>query len=316
MRIVVTDSTFRSLDHERAVAERYGATLESFQCRTAEEVEAAVAGAHAAFVQFAPLTDAAIAGLAPGAPLVRYGVGFDNIDIGAARKRGHSVAYVPDYCVDEVADHTVAMLLAQFRKLTKLDASVRRGEWAAVANCQPMKPATETTIGFLGLGRIGRAVLKRIKPFGFSALVSDPAIDEAAAASLGITAMDLAEMLPLTDILLLHAPLTEKTKGIVNDGLLARLKPGALIVNCSRGALIDEPALAKALEAGRLAAAALDVFGAEPLPAESPLRDAPNLLLSPHAAWYSDAAIDRLQRLAAEEIDRGLSGRPPRCPVP
>jgi D-3-phosphoglycerate dehydrogenase len=314
-RIVVTDSTFKALSHEQAVADRHGAILAAFQCRTAEDVIAAVEGADAVFVQFAAVTEAALARLAPGAPIVRYGVGFDNIDLPAARRLGHPVAYVPDYCVDEVADHTVAMLLSLYRKLPTLDASVRSGSWTAVAVSRPLKPASDTVVGFLGLGRVGRAVLARLRPFGFQVLVADPMLDAEAATGLGVGRTDFDDMLPRADIVLLHAPLTKATHKIVNAASLARIKPGAVIVNCSRGALIDEAAIARSLIEGHLAGAALDVFAIEPLPAESPLRTAPNLLLTPHAAWYSDAAMDTLQSLAADEIDRALSGRPPRCPV-
>lgn len=315
MKIVVTDSTFPSLAHEQALADRHGASLATFQCRTAEEVVAAVDGAHAAFVQFAPITEAALSRLAPGAPIVRYGIGFDNIDLPAARKLGHPVAYVPDYCVDEVADHTVAMLLSLYRKLPALDSSVRRGAWAAVSVSQPLRPASDTVIGFLGLGRVGRAVLARLRPFGFQVMVADPMLDAETAATLGVSLAGFDDMLPGVDALLLHAPLTDATRSIIGDAALSRIRPGAVIVNCSRGALVDEAAIARSLLEGRLAGAALDVFEAEPLPAESPLRTAPNLLLTPHSAWYSDAAMDRLQSLAADEIDRALSGRPLRCPV-
>lgn len=315
MKIVVTDSTFQALGPEQAVADRHGASLAAFQCRTAEDVATAVEGAYAVFVQFAPVTEAALARLAPGAPIVRYGVGFDNIDLPAARKLGHPVAYVPDYCVDEVADHTLAMLLSLYRKLPALDSSVRSGAWAAVATSRPLKPASDTVIGFLGLGRVGRAVLARLQPFGFQVLVADPMLDAEAATALGVSRTGFDEMLPRVDALLLHAPLTETTRHIVNDDALSRIKPGAVIVNCSRGALIDESAIARSLLDGRLAGAALDVFEIEPLPEKSPLRTAPNLLLTPHAAWYSDSAMDRLQSLAADEIDRALSGRPLRCPV-
>ncbi|WP_137391393.1 C-terminal binding protein [Rhodoligotrophos defluvii] len=314
--IVVTDSNFADLRHERAVAARHGAQLKACQCHTASEVAEAVAGADAVLVQFAPFGADALARLAPGATVVRYGVGYDNVDIAAARRLGHPVAYVPDYCVNEVADHTVAMLLALYRKLPQLDAQVRAGRWNPVDAMRPLRPAAETVVGFLGLGRIGRAVLARLEPFGFRVMATDPALGEATAAELELTLCPLEKMLPQVDALLLHAPVTEVSRHIINQQSLALLKPSAVVINCSRGALIDEVALAESLAGGRLAGAALDVFEAEPVPADAPLRSAPNVLFSPHAAWYSDAAIDRLQYLAADEVDRALSGRPPRSPVP
>jgi D-3-phosphoglycerate dehydrogenase / 2-oxoglutarate reductase len=313
--VVVTDYTFPALQHEQAAAGE--ARFAAHQCRDAESVAAAVKGADVVVVQFAPMTRAALEGLAPGARVIRYGVGYDNIDVKAAAELGIKVAYVPDYCTDEVADHTATSLLASLRKLAALDASVRAGQWAAVAVCKPMRPFRESTVGFLGLGRIGRAVMDRLRPFGFSFLVFDPALSETDLAPLGASKAATTDALfAAADALALHAPSTPATRGIVNAGTLARMKPNAMIVNTARGDLIDAAALASALQDGVIAGAALDVFDTEPLPADHVLRSAPNLQLSPHAAWYSDASIDRLQALAADEIRRALAGEPVRSPVP
>jgi D-3-phosphoglycerate dehydrogenase len=313
--VVVTDYTFPTLHHEQAAAAE--ACFMAHQCRDADSVAAAVKGADVAVVQFAPMTRAALEGLAPGARVIRYGVGYDNIDVKAAAELGIKVAYVPDYCTDEVADHTATALLASLRKLAALDASVRAGQWAAVAVCKPMRPFRESTVGFLGLGRIGRAVMDRLRPFGFGFLVFDPALSETDLAALGAgKAATTDDLFAAADALALHAPSTPKTRGIVNAQTLARMKPNAVIVNTARGDLIDAAALAAALQDGRIAGAALDVFDKEPLPADHVLRSAPNLQLSPHAAWYSDTSIDRLQVLAADEIRRALAGEPARSPVP
>ncbi len=253
--------------------------------------------------------------MAPQATIVRYGVGYDNVDVGYALTAGHRVCYVPDYCTDEVADHTAALMLAGLRKLPQLDASVRAGDWKAVAVSRPLKPFDLTTVGFIGLGRIGRAVLHRIRNFGFDLAVSDPGMTEAQVAELGARKVSTEEILEGADVVSLHVPSTPQTRKMINASSLATMQPGALIVNCSRGDLIDEVALAEALVKGRVRAA-LDVFSEEPMPSGNPLRTTPNLILTPHAAWYSDRAIDRLQQLASDEIDRGLSGKPARCPVP
>ena len=314
-KVVVTDSTFPALDRERAVAAKYGLTLSTFQCKSSQEVAEAVKGAKAVFVQFAPLHMESIVGLAPQATIVRYGVGYDNVDFGSALAAGHRVCYVPDYCTDEVADHTAALILAGLRKLPQLDASIRVYDWKAVAVSRPLKPFDSTTVGFIGLGRIGRALLHRIRNFGFDLAVSDPSMTEVQAAELGVRKVSTEEIIESADVVTLHVPATPQTRGMINASSLATMQPGALIVNCSRGDLIDETALAEALFKGRVRAA-LDVFHEEPLPISSPLRTAPNLILTPHAAWYSDRAMDRLQQLACDEVDRGLSGRPARCPVP
>lgn len=311
--VVVTDATFPAVEAEKAAATSRGASFERRSCKTAEEVAEAVRGARVAVVQFAPLTREAVAGLAPGATAIRYGVGYDNFDLGALREHGVRAVYVPDYCTEEVADHTAAMLLSMLRKLPQLDASVRRAEWKAVAVSQPLRPFAETVVGFLGFGRIAQGVRARLAPFGFRFLAHDPWQE---GKHEGVEFVGLPTLLEDADALSLHAPSTPETRGVIGREALGRMRSHAVVVNTARGDLIDEGALAEALEAGRIGGAALDVFGTEPLPVDSPLRRAPNCLLAPHAAWYSDAAVARLQGLVAEEIGRALDGLPPRKPIP
>lgn len=314
-RVVVTDYTFPMLKQEEAAARAAGAEFSAHQCRTADEVTAAVEGADIALVQFAPFGAEAAAALKPGATVIRYGVGYDNIDLAAARSHNLKVGYVPDYCADEVAEHTVAAALAMLRKLPVLDASVRQGEWAAAKISRPMKPFADTTFGFFGLGQIGRSVLRRLGGFGFRFIASDPVLLAADAEALGVRLVDADELLRRADILCLHAPATPETIGFFNAERLATMQPHAVIINSARGQLIRESDLADALTRGIIGGAALDVFCIEPLPADSPLRSAPNLLLTPHAAWYSDKAIERLQGLVAEDVTRALRGDAPRKPV-
>ena len=308
-RVVVTDYTFPDLAQEQAAA---GVDFAAFQCRTAEDVAGAVAGAAVAVVQFAPFGPAAAAAMAAGGTVIRYGVGYNNIDLAACAKHGLRVGYVPDYCADEVADHTAAAALALLRKLMPMDASVRRGEWAAVRMAKPMKPFGQTRFGFFGLGQIGRAVLGRLHGFGFQFLAHDPGVT----ALEGVEMVSAEDLLRRSDIISLHAPATAITTGYFNAARLATMQSHAMIVNSARGQLIVEDDLAAALTKGVIAGAALDVFHVEPLPSDSPLRSAPNLLLTPHAAWYSEAAIHRLQELVAEDITRALRGEGPRRPVP
>jgi D-3-phosphoglycerate dehydrogenase len=314
LRVVVTDSTFPDLAQEQAAAA--GADFAAFQCKTAAEVTEAVRGADVAVVQFAPFTPEAARAVNPGATVIRYGVGYNNIDLPSARAAGLRVGYVPDYCTDEVADHTAAAALSLLRKLPQLDASVRRGDWAAVKIAKPMKPFSQTVFGFFGLGQIGRAVLARMQGFGFRCLASDPGLSFTDAALLGVTLVDADRLLREADIISLHAPATAETTGFFNAARLATMQPHALIVNAARGQLIVEEDMAAALTAGTIAGAALDVFHIEPLAPDHVLRQAPNLLLTPHAAWYSEAAIHRLQQLVAEDIARALRGEGPRKPVP
>ena len=315
-RVAVTDANFPDLSAEQAAAESGGAEFRVFQCKTPAETKAALAGVDAALVQFAPVDAAAVAAMNPGGTIVRYGVGWDNVDAKAARARGVQVAYVPDYCLGEVADHAAALALALSRKLFALDSAVRRGEWSPAKTAAPLKPPDMSAAGLVGVGRIGRLVLERLRPFGFRLLAADPALSAADAAELGAEKCGYPEILSLADLVVFNAPSTPQTRGMLDAKALAKARDGIMIVNCARGDLINESDLAAALESGKAGAAGLDVFAEEPLPDDSPLRRAPNVILTPHAAWFSDRAVANLQRLAADEVSRALRGEPPRKPVP
>ena len=314
--VVVTDATFPDVDVEAAAASAAGAAFQRYACRTEDEVVHAVTGARVAVVQFAPFSARAVAALAPGATVIRYGVGYNNLDTAAmlaARVRG---AYVPDYCTDEVADHTAAMILTRLRKLPTFDASVRTGNWQAVAVARPMPAFKDTTIGFFGFGRIAQSVAARMAPFGFRLIACDPVLRASGHHDPAVEAVDMASLLARSDCISLHAPATKETIGVFGKAAFQAMKRTAILVNSARGDLVVEADLAEALISGTIGGAALDVFIEEPLASASPLRNAPNLSLSPHAAWYSDVAVTELQRLVADEISRALKGDPPRRPIP
>ncbi len=315
LRVVVTDWTFPNLDTERSVLADLGVDFEAYQALEENELIEAVAGADALLVQFAPITANVMAALEGCRVLVRYGVGVDNVDLEAAARHGVPVAYVPDYCMEEVADHTTALMLAMLRRLPAYDGSVRSHRWDAASVGGAMTPLSEATVGLIGLGRIGSEVRERLRPFGCRVVVHDPFLVAHQAEALGVELVALESLLADADAISLHAPLTPASQHLLGADSLALVKPTAVIVNTSRGPLIDTEALAAALRDGRLGGAALDVFEEEPLPADSPLRDCPNLLLTPHAAWYSSRSMGRLQQLAAEEVRRALLGEPLRCPV-
>jgi D-3-phosphoglycerate dehydrogenase / 2-oxoglutarate reductase len=313
--VVVTDSTFPSLEPERLLLEQVGARLASYQCKSEAEVIDAVRGAKVVLVQFAPISKAVLQVLEPRATVIRYGVGVDNIDLEAARGLDVAVANVPDYCLDEVADHTVAMLLAMLRKLGPQQTELQGGGWNGIAVSRPVLPLQRTTVGFVGLGRIGRSVLERLRPFGCRFVAADPMLTPEMAAQLGVIPLGLDALLEQSDAVSLHSPLTTTTHHLINAQRLARMKSTAIIVNTARGGLIDTQALVAAIKAGAIGGAALDVFEREPLEPNSPLRDLSNVWLTPHMSWYSEDAMGRLQHLAAEEAVRALEGKPLRCPV-
>lgn len=314
-RVVLTDFRFPDADRERAVAERHGAELRIHQCTSAEETAEALRGADVALVNMAPVTRAALAGLAPGATVIRYGVGVDNVDVAAATELGVKVANVPDYGVDTVADHATACLLALLRRLPAYDRAVRERGWCRPSDLGPLPGLKSTTVGLIGTGNIGLAVADRLRGFGLRLLAHDPYADPAALAERGLTRVDLPELLAESHAVSLHVPATAETRHLLNPETIAWMRPGAFVVNTSRGAVIDTDALVEALRSGQVGGAALDVFDPEPPPPDSPLRTLPNVLLTPHVAFYSEDAIANLQRLAAEEADRALAGRPLRRPV-
>lgn len=314
-RVVVTDHAFEAVAEEAEVARRFGAEFAEHQCNTAAQAAEAVSGADVALVNFAPMTTDVLRGMAAGATVIRYGIGYDNVDVAAARRLGVSVANVPDYGSDTVADHTVACLLTLLRKLSAYDHKVRTDGWCAPSELGALPDLSDTTVGLIGLGRIGLSVHKRLSAFGVTVLAYDPYASTAGASEHGVRLVGLDELLAGSHAISLHAPLTDRTAHLLDATAFARIRPGTFLVNTSRGGLVDHDALADAVVDGRVAAAALDVFDREPLEPGSRLRSLPQVLLTPHTAFFSDSSVASLQRLAAQEEERALARRPLRCPL-
>lgn len=287
-----------------------GVELRRALLETPAAVAEATAGADGVLVVTNPLPRELIEAFAPSVRIVgRAGVGLDAIDLDAARERGVAVFHTPDYCVEEVATHTLALALGLNRKLVQGDAIVRTDwtDWRALA---PVAPLSEQTVGIVGVGRIGQAVAKRFAPFVRELLAFDPWSDVELPGVRRVG--ELGELLAGSDVVTLHLPLTDDTHQLIDAAALARMKPTAQLVNVSRGGLIDEPALAAALREGRLAAAGLDVLAVEPPPADHPLLNAPNVLLSPHFAWYSTGSE---QRVWTDTVDGMLAVLAERAPT-
>jgi D-3-phosphoglycerate dehydrogenase / 2-oxoglutarate reductase len=313
--IVVTDQSFGGVAREQALAERFGLSFAEYQLREEDPTADAVRGARIVFDNFAPMTERVLSGLANDAVVIRYGIGYDNVDVDAARRLGVRVCNVPDYGVSTVADHTVALLLALLRKVHRFDAEVRSRGWFAPGDLGPLPGFADTTVGLVGSGRIGRAVLDRLRPFGFKLDIYDPFVSDDDVVALGARPCGFEELLAESQAVSIHTPLTDATRHLFGEAAFAVMRPGAYLVNTSRGGMVEEGALAAAIRSGRLGGAALDVFESEPLPVESGLRTLPNVILTPHTAFFSDAALAALQRLATEEAERALTGVPLRCPV-
>jgi len=310
MKVIITDHGFPNVSHEERLLNEVGATLHIAQCKTAEDVIAHCCDADALLVQWAPVTAEVIAALKHCKIIVRYGIGVDNVDLKAAAAKNIPVCNIPDYCIDEVADHALALALTLARQIPQTDRTVRAGTWK-ITPPNAFPAFRDTTFATAGFGRIARAVLDRARPFGFPLAAYDPFVDAAAFDAAGVKRLEKDELFAQAGILSLHLPLNADTKHFVGPLQLAAMPKAAIVVNTARGGLIDTVALAKALGAGVIAGAGLDVFETEPLPDDHPLRSAPNAALTSHTAWYSGGSVPVLQRKAAEEVIRGLNGLAP-----
>ena len=310
MRVVVTDHSFPDLDIEQRVLAAGGATLVAAQTKVVAELQRACADADAVIAQFAPVNADVVNAMQRAKVIVRYGIGVDNVDLDAARARGIPVCNVPDYCIDEVADHALAFILALTRQVVPHSHAVHDGRWGLLCPPAGMGALSRMTVGVVGFGRIGRAVVRRLVGFGGRVLVSDPAVPAAAIAEAGGVAASLDTVFAESDCITLHCPSLPQTRGMVSRQRLSAMKPGAVLVNVSRGDLVVTDALVEALDSGRLAGAALDVFAPEPIPAGHPILGRSNVVLAPHIASVSAAAVERLRRTAAELALAALRGEP------
>jgi len=245
--------------------------------------------------------------------VVRLGIGVDNIDFAAATELGIVVGNIPDFCSDEVAEHAIGLALAVARKIVLADRKSRRGEWVPGMDAQlrPMRRLNGQTIGLIGLGKIGRCTAAKAKGLGLKVIAYDPYANTEAAKAAGITLMSLEELLPQTDILSLHVPETAETRNIINVRTLALLKPGAILVNVARGAVVDETALAAALASGRLAGAGLDVLQKEPIQLPHPLTEFENVVFTCHYASLSEESYAIMRQQTSEQAVQIIRGEYP-----
>ena len=246
---------------------------------------------------------------------VRSGVGYENFDLAAFAERGIPACNVPDYGSEEVAVHALSLLLALRRRVVFFDRTLRAGYWRGAPGSLPIGRLSQQTVGIVGLGRIGRELARRACPIFGHVLACDPYIPAEAFAAAGAEAVGLDELLARSDAVTLHVPLTSKTRHMIGRRELALMKPSAVLVNTARGAVVDQLALAEALEAGTIEGAACDVFEREPAPLDHPLFHCGNFIASPHTAGISiESQIDNRTK-QAQEVVRVLSGQPPRNPV-
>jgi len=307
--VIHTDPHHTDFRHEQAELDAIGAMLRPLNVTTEAEVAAACRDADALLVTYAKIGKIALAGMPKLKIVVRTGVGYDSLDVPAATERKVMLANVPDYCISDLAEHTMALLLTWWRRIAELDQQVRTEGWG-----RPLRPVYRLegkTLGILGMGRMGQAVAARARGFGLKLVGYDPYTPPAAFAAVGVEPVGLESLLRASDIVTIHSLLSAETRGIICQETLRQMKPTAVIVNTARGGLIVTDDLVRALKEGWIAGAALDVTDPEPLPLDHPIRNLPRVLVTPHAAWYSEEAEPELRRRAARTIVEALRGERP-----
>jgi len=297
--VVVTDWTFPDLSIEQELLRAQGVELIGHQCKTETELIELSRHADAVITQFARVNAAVIGEMRQAKAIVRYGIGVDNVDLDAAKARAIPVCNIPDYCIDEVADQTLAFILACTRQVVSHAVHLRAGQWGLATPVSGMKALRDLTVGVVGFGRIGREVVRRLLAFKCAVRVFDPMVPASEIEKAGARAGTLDEVLQASDVLTLHCPSMAQTRQLMNERTFSMLRPGAIFVNVGRGDLVDSEALTKSLQSGHLGAAALDVFDPEPIPVDHPVRSLGNVILAPHIASCSTPAVKKLRESAA-----------------
>jgi D-3-phosphoglycerate dehydrogenase len=313
MLVAVTDSVFPNLNAATAIVSTIGAELKLAKSSSLEDILAVARDADAVLTTYAKITGDMIPQMTRCRIIARFGIGVDNVDIPVATSQGIVVTRVPDYCLDEVSDHAMALLLALIRKIPSSNARTQAGEWKMPA-VVPIHRLRGTVLGLVAFGQIPQLVAPKAKAFGMRVVTYDPYIPDEVLKRAGVDRVEFDELVRISDYISIHTPLMPATHHLFNADVFSRMKPGAYIVNTARGPIIDEAALAQALDQKKIAGAALDVMEKEP-PGSSPLFGRDNIIVTPHTSFYSEESLVDLQTKAAEEVVRVLTGQAPKNPV-
>jgi D-3-phosphoglycerate dehydrogenase len=311
--VAVSDSVFPNLDQARAVLSKVDAEVRLASEAKPEAILSVARDADALLTTYAKITGDMIRQMKRCRIISRFGIGVDNVDIPVATEGGIVVTKVPDYCLDEVSDHAMALLLAVARKITLSNGQVHAGRWEMPA-VVPIHRLRGSVLGLVGFGRIPQLVAPKAKGFGMRVIASDPYIPKEVFSQAGVEGVEFGTLIKTSDFISIHSPLLPETRGMFNAALFKQMKPTAYIINTARGPIVDEQALADALDAKLIAGAALDVMPTEP-PVKSPLFGRDNVIITPHTSFYSEESLVDLQTKAAEEVARVLTGQTPRNPV-
>jgi D-3-phosphoglycerate dehydrogenase / 2-oxoglutarate reductase len=319
-KVVIADYDYGDVDIERAIIEEAGFALIAAQCKTEDEVIEVAHDAAAVVAQYATISARVIDALPGCRVIARYGTGVDIVDVDAATRHDILVTNVPnEWCENEVADHAMALLLALARKITVYDRATRGGTWKWQSGA-PIHRLRGSVLGLLSFGAIARAIGARAAGFGMRITAHDPYLSAEEIAAGGAEAVSFDELVTESDCLVIQAPLTSQTHHLFDEVQLRRMKPTAILINTARGPIVDDRALHRALSEGWIAGAGLDDIEEEPAKVrdwrpDNPLLRLDNVVITPHAAYYSEEAIGTVRRFAAEEVVRVLTGQPPLSPV-
>ena len=321
-KVVVVDHTFEPLDVEENELQGFGIELISAQCKWDDEQEIieAAKDAHAIIVQNSIITRKVIESLKKCRVIALYGVGLDPVDVEAATEHGIIVANVPDYCINEVADHTMALVLGSLRKVVRETIAIRRlnpNKGSGSMNYGgplfgPIFKLKGQVLGLVGFGNVSRNLVSKARPFRFDIIAYDPIVDKKLFSDHNVTQVSLDEILRNSDIVSLHLPLNEKTENLIGAAELAKMKKTAFLINTSRGPIVDEDALYKALKENRIAGAGIDATVNEPINPDNPLLELDNLIITNHIGYYSEGCVEDVRAKAAREVCSVLSGKEPR----
>lgn len=312
--VVVTDCPFPGVETERRELEKIGAELTLAQCKSEEDVLSLVRDADGVLNCYARIPARVIDAMTRCRVIARYGIGVDNVDLAAATRKGIVVTNVPDYCVDEVSDHALTLLLALERKVVALDATVKAGSWKYLQH-RPIFRLRGRTLGAVGFGKIARRLAEKARALGLEIQAYDPYLDARHLEEMGVRGVTLDDLASTSDYISVHCPLTPETRNMFSERLIGRMKSTAYLINTSRGGIVDEGALYRAVKDGRIAGAALDVLAAESNPVTTPLAELDRVILTPHSAYYSEEAVAEQQLKAVTQVVKVLSGMTPDYPV-
>ena len=311
--VAVADSVFPNLDPARDVLSAIGADIQLAAEPTPDAIMKLAKDADGVLVTYAKITADMIRQMTKCRIISRFGIGVDNVDIPVATEKGIVVTKVPDYCIDEVSDHAMALLLSAVRKIPMGTEQVHAGTWK-MPNFVPIHRLRGSVLGLAGFGRIPQLVAPKAQAFGMKVIAFDPYLPKEVFTKAGVEQVDFPTLLKRSDYISVHSPLTPETKGLFNADAFKQMKKGAYIVNTARGPVIDEQALAAAIDSGHIAGAGLDVMTNEP-PVNSPLIGKKNVIITPHTSFYSDESLVELQTKAAQEVANVLTGKAARNPV-